>query len=218
MKQLIAPCVCGMMALALSAPLSGQQAPPRVEALAGLPGNAAPPAVTAEAVKAVGDLGDLVVTGRLEVTLERMNPQWKQRAAQRAGGVEALQAALAEVPRMMEREGISIIAFRPQGQPQSFEVWPGKEVDPATGEEKLIYTRWLVLVPTVTRLRMFAEGEPRPVVIETTGFQVAVSDKDKNDWTFIDGSSLTVNELRSLFINLPEDMELPPHDRRLVQE
>ena len=51
-------------------------------------------------------------------------------------------------------------------------------------------------------------------MIESIGFQVAVSDKGKNDWTFIDGSGLTVNDLRGLFVTLPQDLELPPLEKR----
>jgi len=53
-------------------------------------------------------------------------------------------------------------------------------------------------------------------VIESRGYQVAISDKGTNDWTFIDGASLTVPELRSLFLTLPEDFKLPEIERRVV--
>ena len=71
-----------------------------------------------------------------------------------------------------------------------------------------------MLVPTLTKFRMFPKGAPKAVVIESTGFQAAISDKGKDDWTFIDGSSLTQSDLRQLFINLPKDMVLPPIEKR----
>jgi hypothetical protein len=55
------------------------------------------------------------------------------------------------------------------------------------------------------------------VIIESTGFQVAISDKGKADWTFIDGSAVSVNDLRSLFGNLPQDLELPPLEKRQIK-
>jgi hypothetical protein len=54
------------------------------------------------------------------------------------------------------------------------------------------------------------------MVIESKGFQVAISDKDKIEWSFIDGAGLVVQDLRSLFISLPQDMVLPETVRREV--
>lgn len=179
----------------------------------------ASPEVVASAVKAVGELGQEVVLGRYKVAMERMFPQWKERAAKRTGGMEKLEKQLDAVAEQMLQQGISITGFVPQGQPRAFEVIPGKKVAVVDGRqvEQLIYTKWLVLVPTVTRFRVFIPDDPKPVMIESTGFQIAVSDKGINDWTFIDGSGATVNELRSLFINLPKDLELPPLEKRQIR-
>jgi hypothetical protein len=84
----------------------------------------------------------------------------------------------------------------------------GKEV------ESLIFTKWLVLVPTATKFRIIREGETKPLVIDSIGFQIAISEKGRNEWTFIDGSGLTVNDLRSLFGTLPKDLQFPPLEKR----
>ena len=179
----------------------------------------ASPEVVASAVSAVGELGKQVVLGRYQVAMERMFPQWKDRAAKRAGGMEKLEAQLNSVAEEMLKRGISITDFVPQGQPRSFEVIPGKKVTTVNGQqvEQLIYTKWLVLVPTLTKFRVFLANDPKPITIESTGFQIAISDKGKNDWTFIDGSAASVNDLRSLFINLPQDLELPPLEKRQIK-
>lgn len=179
----------------------------------------ASPEVIASAVKSVGALGQQVVLGRYQVAMERMFPKWKERAAKRLGGMEKLEKQLDAVSRQMLQQGISITDFVPQGQPRAFEVIPGKRVTVVNGQEveQLIYTKWLVLVPTLTKFRVFIPNDPKPVLIESTGFQIAISDKGKSDWTFIDGSSATVNELRSLFINLPQDLELPPLEKRQIK-
>jgi hypothetical protein len=116
----------------------------------------------------------------------------------------------------MVQQGISMISFKPTGQPRSFEVSPGRKVQKINGVdvEQLVFNRWLVLVPTETKFRIMREGEPKPLVIDSTGFQVAISDKAKNDWTFIDGSGLTVNDLRSLYATLPQDLTLPPLSKK----
>lgn len=179
----------------------------------------ASPEVVASAVSAVGELGKQVVLGRYQVAMQRMFPQWKERTAKRLGGMDKLEKELESVPEKMLAQGISITDFVPQGQPRAFEVIPGKKVSMVAGQqiEQLIYTKWLVLVPTLTKFRVFIPNDSKPVIIESTGFQVAISDKGKNDWTFIDGSGVTVNELRSLFINLPQDLELPPLEKRQIK-
>ncbi|MGL4401562.1 MAG: hypothetical protein ACRCXD_17000 [Luteolibacter sp.] len=196
-----------------SPPASGEIPPP---APAPPLAAAAPPDVVASAVTAVGRLGDEVVMGRFQVAVERMNPMWKERTAKRLGGMEELERQLAGVAKQMVQQGISMISFKPQGQPRSYEVGPGRKVDVVAGEEveSLIFTKWMVLIPTVTTFRVILEGETKPRLIESTGFQVAVSEKGKNDWSFIDGSGLTVNDLRGLFATLPQDLQLPPVGKR----
>lgn len=197
--------------------------PPGVAPLPGLPvepqGNLsqlAPPEVLQSARSAVADLGKQVVLGRYQYAIEKMNPLWKERMAARKGGIAAVERELAGVSERMVQQGITITDFQPRGNPSSYEVGPGKRVDVVGGQqvENLIYTKWLVLVPTLTKIRVFPQGSPKPIEIEITGFQVAISDKGRNEWTFIDGSSLTQGDLRQLFINLPQDMVLPPIEKR----
>lgn len=178
-----------------------------------------PPAVLASAVEAVRALGNEVVMGKFSVAIERMNPLWKERTAGRMGGMVELEKQLEGVARQMLQQGISITAFQPHGQPRGFEVWPGKKVVVVDGKEveQMIFTKWLVLVPTVTRFRIHPEGQIRPTMVESVGFQVVVADKGKDDWTFIDGSGVSVNELRGLFINLPKELELPPLEKREIR-
>jgi len=170
-------------------------------------------------VAAVARLGDEVVMGRYQVAVERMNPLWKERTAKRLGGMKELERQLAGVAKQMVQQGISMISFKPQGQPRSYEVGPGKKVDIVGGEEveSLIFTQWMVLIPTVTTFRVILQGDTKPRVIESIGFQVAVSDKGKNDWSFIDGSGLTVNDLRGLYATLPQDLQFPPLEKREVR-
>ncbi|GAA5115657.1 hypothetical protein GCM10023212_00760 [Luteolibacter yonseiensis] len=172
--------------------------------------------MVASAVTAVASLGDEVVLGRYQVAVERMNPQWKKRTADRMGGMDKLEQQLDGVAKQMVQQGISMISFKPQGQPRSYEVGPGKKVETVDGGqvETLVFSKWLVMIPTVTKFRIIRPGEAKPIVIESIGFQVAVTDKGKNDWTFIDGAGLTVNDLRSLYVNLPQDLQFPPLEKR----
>jgi hypothetical protein len=178
-----------------------------------------PPEIIASAKKAVADLGKEVVLGRYHVAGERMYPTWKERMAMRMGGMDKLQAQLESVPKLMLQQGISITDFSPAGQARAYEVSPGKMTQIVDGKpiERLRYTKWLVLVPTVTKFRTHIKGDPMAVIIESTGFQIAVTDKGKEDWTFIDGAGVSVNELRSLFVNLPMNLELPPLEKRQIK-
>jgi hypothetical protein len=178
-----------------------------------------PPETITRAVEAVAKLGEEVVLGRYHVAIERMNPVWKERTAARMGGMEKLEKELAGVAAQMVQQGVSMISFKPQGQPRAYEVSPGRKVIRENGQdvERMVFTKWLIMVPTVTRFRIMQQGNPRPIVIESTGFQVAISDKGKNDWTFIDGSGLKPGDLRGVFITLPQNMDLPGITRREVR-
>jgi len=207
--------VCGV----IGGRLCGQDSPPPLAPLPVLGQAAAsfaPPEVVAAAVAAVASLGDQVALGRYEVAVERMNPTWKERTANQMGGMEQLEKQLAGVAKQMVQQGISIISFTPQGPARSYEVAPGRKVETVAGveTEKLIFTKWLVLVPTATKFRIIREGQTKPTIIDSIGFQVAISDKGKDNWTFIDGSGLTVNDLRSLFATLPQDFQFPPLEKR----
>jgi hypothetical protein len=213
---------CAALALAVGAASAQHVAPP----LAPLPkiaketvpssASAAPAEVVTSAVSAVASLGNEVVLGHYQVAVERMNPQWKERTASRMGGMSQLESQLADVAREMVKQGISMVSFKPQGQPRSFEVGPGTKVEKVNGQdvESLVFNKWLVMVPTATKFRIVRPGDPKPLVIESIGYQVAISDKGKNNWTFIDGSGLSVNDLRGLYVNLPADLQLPPLEKR----
>ena len=171
--------------------------------------DAVPPEVVQSATSAVAALGNEVVLGRYQAALERMNPLWKERVSQRMGSMQALEEQLAKIPEEMVRQGITMLSSKPEGAPIVHQVGPQK------GKSgNLVYTKWLVLVPTMTKFRLIREGNPKPLVIESLGYQVAISPKDKLDWTFIDGAGLKVSDLRGLFITLPRNIQLPPVSKR----
>ena len=171
--------------------------------------DAVPPEVTQSATSAVAALGNEVVLGRYQAALERMNPLWKERISQRMGGMQTLEEQLAKIPEEMVRQGITMLSSKPEGAPIVHQVGPQK------GKSgNLVYTKWLVLVPTMTKFRLIREGNPKPLVIESLGYQAAISPKDKLDWTFIDGAGLKASDLRGLFITLPRNIELPPVSKR----
>jgi hypothetical protein len=176
----------------------------------------APIEVVNSAIAAVNDLGKQVVLGKMKTSMERMYPQWRKRLSERAGGDAALEKTFDEMTSDMMKQGITTISFKTFGFPTVYDVYPGKKVEIVDGKsvETLINTKWMLLIPTEVRYRVM--NGATPLIIESKGFQIAISDKDKINWTFIDGASLKIQDLRSLFISLPKDMVLPEIKRREV--
>jgi hypothetical protein len=106
----------------------------------------------------------------------------------------------------MAKRGVSIISFKVVGEPTAYEVWPGK---PREGSDEPVYDKWMLFIPTCMQFRTIAGDPPRAHVINSFSFQVAISDKSREDWSFINGSGLSVSDLRSLFASLPANLELP---------
>lgn len=183
------------------------------------------PEVKASAVAAVNALGKEVVVGHFQVAIDRMYPAWKETLAKAVGGQDKLVEKFSAVPRLMAQQGMAILSFQTEGEPVAYEVDSGKEpmldengkpvIDKASGKplEKMTFKKWLLVVPTVTEFRVTEPAKagqtPKIKVAVNHSFQVAISDKGKNNWTFIDGSGLNVAELRRLFFTLPETMTLP---------
>ncbi|MGB1130968.1 MAG: hypothetical protein ACPG4K_13030 [Haloferula sp.] len=167
------------------------------------------------AIEAVEDLGRKVVLGEHKVAIERMNPQWKKRIAARKGGIEKIEKQLEGIGAMMARNGLSIISFKTIGAPKVHQVWPGE----GSTAENPNYTKWLLLIPTVTQLRVMDTTGDRPQarIINNYGFQVAIAEKEKLNWTFISGTDVKVSDLRSMFTSLPANMELPAVYREEVK-
>ncbi|WP_367871628.1 hypothetical protein [Luteolibacter sp. Populi] len=176
---------------------------------------AAPPAVEQAAIAAVNDMGKEVVLGRHQAAIDRMFPPWKESLAKSVGGMDKLQEKLAAVPKMMAQQGIVLRSFRAEGTPTAYEVDAGKETVQEGGKpvEKMIFKKWLIVIPTATEILFTAPAKPNEApkmhVVVSHSFQVAIADKDKNDWTFIDGSGLRLSDLRRLFFTLPDNMILP---------
>jgi hypothetical protein len=176
----------------------------------------APIEVVNSAIAAVNDLGTQVVLGKMKTSMERMYPQWRQRLSERAGGDAALEKTFDEMMAEMMKQGTTMISFKTFGFPTVYDVYPGKKVEMVDGKsvETLINTKWMLLIPTEIRYRVMNGASP--LIIESKGYQIAISEKDKINWTFIDGAGLKVQDMRSMFISLPKDMILPEIKRREV--
>jgi hypothetical protein len=172
--------------------------------------------VVNRAITAVNDLGKQVVMGNHAAAYEQMYPQWKERVLSSLGSEEKLKEQIQKTTDQMREQGISMISFKTYGFPKVHEVYPGKKIETKNGNqvESLISTKWLILIPTETRYRIQAKADS--IIMETKGFQIAIADKKTLDWKFIDGSGVKIQDLRSLFISLPADLELPEIKQRAI--
>lgn len=158
-------------------------------------------------------LGEQVMKGNFSFSIQRMYPRWRKRAALREGGDDKLTRKLMKVPEVMREQGISLLSFEVGEARSGHEVFKLRGRDERTGEEVEGFLEWLVFVPTRKVYRVIDPQSGKPTRIEMKGYQVAIVKKGTNEWYFVDGSTLTVSELRGFFPNLPNDpklLDLPP--------
>jgi len=167
-----------------------------------------PQSVLDQAEAATRAMGQQVLQGNFRVALDRMYPRWKKRAAKKLqGGQVELARRLAEIPKEMARQGISMLKYEVRKPTSAHEVVLLRGED-KEGRPINMYLEWLVFVPTRAEYRVIDPKTRLPRKIETLGFQVAVKKKGTPDWHFIDGRNCSIADLRSFFPGLPEDQKL----------
>ncbi len=178
----------------------------------------APVEVVNSGVAAVNDLGAEVVKGKFACLYERMNPQWRTKLAEKIGGEEKLRQQCESAGAVLAKNATTITRLAATGFPTVFEVSPGKKESIVDGKkvETLIYTQWLLFVPTITHLQIV--GDDGIHTVESRSFQVAISPKSELRWTFIDGATTSIAELRNLFISLPVNVTLPKQEKKLLEQ
>lgn len=155
------------------------------------------------AARAVDAMGVELVKGRVAVTLEKMYGPWKDRAARRLGGMDKLVQVVVERRDKMQEEGMQLAMLKAGAPTSGFEVRPVMKTDPKSGLKEVDhYQEWLVFVPTTIRYRVIESDTGKTRYIEREEFQVAVAKQGTDDWEFIDGSKLTIDELRTMFPTL----------------
>ncbi len=167
-----------------------------------------PQLVLDKAELATRAMGQQVLEGNFRVALDRMYPRWKKRAAKKlAGGEGELARRLAEIPKEMTRQGISMLKYEVQKPTSAHEVVLLRGED-RQGKAVQMYLEWLVFVPTRAEYRIIDPKTRLARKIETLGFQIALNKKGTPDWYFIDGRNCTITDLRSFFPGLPDNQKL----------
>lgn len=183
-----------------------------------------PMAVMNRARMAVQKVVDETVRGNYEATLESMNPKFVEAISRPYGGPEKFKASMLKMMKQMGGNGIAIQAILTQAPKMALEVdWgqrdvlvDGKPVLGSNGKPKreAVYRSWMVFVPTVMDY-MITDQQAQPTVqkkVRTWSFQIAISPKREEKWTFIDGKNINPLLLRKIFPFLPvneQDFQFP---------
>lgn len=176
-----------------------------------------PEEVRGFAQQSVQALGNEVLKGNFTYAVEKMYPRWKARQAKRLGSEKALQEQFDKAAVQMQEAGIDITAFKALPPVAFYRVWPvvNEGVKQVRSEKDLTY-HIVAVVPTKMTLRFLIENQP-PRTFERSSYQLAVCKEGTNDWTFIDGAALDVNDLRSIFPLLPKNMVLPAKEDKEIK-
>lgn len=135
--------------------------------------------------------------------LKKMHPRWKTRLSQRAGGEAQLEAAFQKQAKVIANAGVQVVSF---------------SISPATSEPIAVNfdRERLVFLPTMKMISgLDKDGKLRR--IEQKGFLIAVAEKGTDQWTFIDGQTLSKADIRSLFPELKKDFVTPDLGTKVVE-
>lgn len=173
--------------------------------------------VRTSAQQSVQAMGNEVLKGNFIYAVEKMYPRWKTRQAKRLGSEQLLMEQFSKAAVQMQEAGIDITGFNALPPVAFYRVWPvvNEGVKQVRSEKDLTY-HIVAVVPTKMTLRFLIENQA-PRTFERSSYQLAVSKEGANDWTFIDGAALDVNDLRSIFPLLPKNMVLPAKEDKEIK-
>ena len=213
------------LGLALALPVQAQQA-----AAGGIPPRQLVPLqVMARARAAASKLMDKTVKGDFQEVVNQMNPAFVEAIARPFGGPEKFKAGMLKMLKQMGGNGIAIQAGITKEPKTAMEVdwgaqdvWVnGKPVLDANGKPKreFAYRKWMVYVPTAMNV-LIKNEDGQLEKWQMTSFQIAISPKRNENWTFIDGATVKPIQLRKVFPFLPQDaakLKFPEVGRKKIQ-
>ena len=152
-----------------------------------------PADVLADAVVAVQNVGDQTLKGEYAEVVEKMYPRFQQRSAKKLGGKAKMALEMKAAVDKFAASGMKITNLTAEPALHGFEIPEFRE--------------WLVFVPTTRTVRRIDPETGLAQRLEITDYQAAIRKHDGKDWTFLNGSTLSLLELRSLFPSLPNGIE-----------
>lgn len=171
--------------------------------------------VLKSAKMATQGLADRVVRGEYQVIVDRMYPALKKKEARKMGGMDQFEQKTIQKLKNLPA-GVRLVTMKALQPYSAFEVNFGLEERIVNGKKHKIgiYRDWMVFVPTQSIISVTDTGvTPAKIYqIRNDSFQVAISRKGTNQWTFMDGGQVRAFQLRKFFPYLPakdKDLGLP---------
>lgn len=149
-----------------------------------------PAKLVAEAVVAVQAVGDDALKGEFDEVVAKLYPRFRKRAVKQAGGEAALIATFGKMMSDLSATGITIIKFEAEPALHAFDIPE--------------FNEWLVFVPTARTIRYIDPATKKVQRAVLRDYQIAIRKKEGDPtWTFLNGSTMEISELRTLFPSLP---------------
>lgn len=179
------------------------------------PRNIVPMEVKERAQNATQKVVDETVRGNFVAALDSMNPDYVKVISRAEGGPVKFKAKMLKMLKEMGQNGVTFQAAITRPADIAFEVDYGFEDYLVNGEVVLgadgkpqqvaNYRSWMVFVPVVKDILVMDPTTKKLRKFRQWDFEVAISPKKEENWTFINGSSINALELRKLFKFLPMD-------------
>lgn len=163
-----------------------------------------PAEVVNDAREAVKVLCTEILRKNYNYGFETLYPRTKKTLSLAVGGEEELKKVFDNVPKTMKEQGIDIIDIKVGEASKSFRVRAAHLLD---SSKPPVFTEYMVIIPTTKTLRVIDSSTGLIKRANSFGYQIAVRHIDGETWTFIDGSRLSLRQLRDLFPHLPEDVK-----------
>lgn len=176
-----------------------------------------PQDVTLRARKAVQVQVDKTLRNDFEGVVEKTNPEYLKvlsRALKKT--IPAVKADRVAKMRAIGQQGVTVDAMITLTPKSAFEVDYGFEDRVVDGKRVKVadYRSWLVFVPTVMDISVLDKTVQPPKLrrFRKWSFEAAITKKNDESWTFVNGEGLNALELRKLFKFLPQkdkDLNFP---------
>ncbi|MGC6565281.1 MAG: hypothetical protein ACON38_06675 [Akkermansiaceae bacterium] len=176
-----------------------------------------PQDVMLRARKAVQVQVDKTLRNDFEGVVEKTNPEYLKvlsRALKKT--IPAVKADRVAKMRAIGQQGVTVDAMITLTPKSAFEVDYGFEDRVVDGKRVKVadYRSWLVFVPTVMDISILDKTVQPPKLrrFRKWSFEAAITKKNDESWTFVNGEGLNALELRKLFKFLPQkdkDLNFP---------
>jgi len=179
--------------------------------------NIVPMEVKERAQAAVQEVVNKTIRGDFQAALDSMNPEYLKVIARPFGGPKRLKAQYLKQMKEMGQNGVTFQAAITRRADIAFEVdygfedflVDGEKVMGEDGKPKKVarYRKWMVFVPTVKDFQ-YLDQSKKPAKLRRFRkweYEIAISPKEQESWTFVNGNGMNALQLRKIFKFLPKE-------------